>query len=87
LTRLYCDVTSLYDGRTDFTHPLFSNITHLILEVFYLGDGNTAGSVFALIPHLNHLSFEGYNYLETKPVSFRLLQKCRLVRVLVYLAI
>ncbi|KAJ6550456.1 hypothetical protein DFH09DRAFT_1086715 [Mycena vulgaris] len=83
LTRLYCDVTSLFDGVTDFTHPLFSNIRHL--QVFYLGNGNMAGSTFALIPHLSHLSFQGYNYPETKPAPLTLLQKCRSLRVLIYL--
>ncbi|KAJ7919722.1 hypothetical protein B0H13DRAFT_1868303 [Mycena leptocephala] len=83
LTRLYCDLTALFDGVADLTHPLFSNITHL--EVFYLGNGNTAGSGFALIPHLSHLSFQGYNYRETKPAPLTLLQKCRSLRVLIYL--
>ncbi|KAJ7438153.1 hypothetical protein FB451DRAFT_1416400 [Mycena latifolia] len=76
------DLTALFDGVADFTHPLFSNITHL--EVFYIGNGNTAGSGFALIPHLT-LSFEGYNHRETKPAPLTLLQKCRSLRVLIYL--
>ncbi|KAJ7437420.1 hypothetical protein FB451DRAFT_1416884 [Mycena latifolia] len=76
------DLTALFDGVADFTHPLFSNITHL--EVFYLGNGNTAGSRFALIPHLT-LSFKGYNHRETKPAPLMLLQKCRSLRVLIYL--
>ncbi|KAJ7183010.1 hypothetical protein C8R43DRAFT_1229218 [Mycena crocata] len=80
LKRLYCYCEELFPERpVDFTHPLFSQITHL--ELFGGKEiDNCRGLV--LIPHLTHLSFNSSSFLPLFPV---LLDTCKLLQVLVIL--
>ncbi|KAJ7142062.1 hypothetical protein C8R43DRAFT_1071295 [Mycena crocata] len=85
LKRLHCDVTRLFGSqkKIDFTHPVFSKITHL--ECFDEPDGRPHPGYWsnvALIPNLTHLSFVNIGFLS---VCRTLLQSCNSLRVVVAL--
>ncbi|KAJ7172810.1 hypothetical protein C8R43DRAFT_1119652 [Mycena crocata] len=81
LKRLYTSLDFLFNpSEIDFSHQLFSHLTHL----WNLGDTSSpqiwAG--LALIPHLTHLAF---NHPSFVPFSLGFLDTCKALRVLVFL--
>ncbi|KAJ7438557.1 hypothetical protein B0H11DRAFT_2206111 [Mycena galericulata] len=79
---LYCSLGVLFAPDTvDFTHPLFSHLTHL--EFF---DWNPVFPEhwfrLSLIPHLTHL---GFNHKEFLRLALTILNTCKSLRVLVFL--
>ncbi|KAJ7183009.1 hypothetical protein C8R43DRAFT_18469 [Mycena crocata] len=82
LKRLYCFIASIVgDPRIDFTHRVFSQITHLQLfdTRLHQVDGISAG--LATMPQLTHLSFD-HAYV---PLWCILLSTCASLRVLIAL--
>ncbi|KAJ7081253.1 hypothetical protein C8R44DRAFT_754086 [Mycena epipterygia] len=75
LRRLSAHVSALFPSDPDFSHPLFTNITHLNLR--YL-----SGSVWDLlsalmqIPLLTHLSFYNINTIAELPIYHGALLQC-----------
>ncbi|KAJ7466650.1 hypothetical protein B0H11DRAFT_2197566 [Mycena galericulata] len=86
LKRLYCHLEDLFipDTQIDFTHQLFSHLTHL--EIFTYGNPEVTQpwSEIALIPHLTHLGFNDEDLLS---LSLTILNTCKSLRVLVFLMI
>jgi hypothetical protein len=86
LKRLYCHLTQLFGSaaQIDFTHRMFSQITHL--QLFDYVDSVDIWPGLALIPHLTHIAFLnifprlGPHFI---PLSLRLLNTCTSLRVLV----
>jgi hypothetical protein len=83
LKRLYC---GLYDPLTsnqiDFTHRLFSRLTHLEVIDSRPEMNLETWSGLALIPNLTHLAFNGLYFLSWAPF---LLDRCPSLRLLVSL--
>ncbi|KAJ7123943.1 hypothetical protein C8R43DRAFT_1241015 [Mycena crocata] len=95
LKQLHCDLGSLFGTaeNIDFSHRIFSQITHLqLLDDVLPWPGRGHGNVdisnhwsgLALIPHLTHLAFfHSYDI----PVFRQLLRTCRSLRVLILVEI
>ncbi|KAJ6553054.1 hypothetical protein B0H19DRAFT_885498, partial [Mycena capillaripes] len=65
LKRLYCNLNTLFRGRQiDFTHRLFSRITHLGLYDYPAVPDPAIWRHVALVPHLTHLSFNHGHFAE-----------------------
>ncbi|KAJ7751748.1 hypothetical protein DFH07DRAFT_774650 [Mycena maculata] len=84
LKRLYCGIsTDIFESvaQVDFSHALFSHITHLELFDQLDVDDTDIWSNLALIPHLTHLAL---NCLSVS-LALTLLETCNLLRVLVFM--
>ncbi|KAJ7480275.1 hypothetical protein B0H11DRAFT_2233398 [Mycena galericulata] len=86
LKRLHCCLEALFipDTQIDFTHQLFSHITHLEIFTDNNPEVTQPWSEIALIPHLTHLGFNYENFLHLSPA---ILNTCKSLRVLVFLMI
>ncbi|KAJ7129887.1 hypothetical protein C8R43DRAFT_673963 [Mycena crocata] len=87
LKHLYCHLTNLFGSQLDikFTHPIFSQITHLeLFDRFFYSDAILPGvwANQALIPNLTHLAFSEHILF---PVCPTWLKSCTSLRVLVAL--
>ncbi|KAJ7175005.1 hypothetical protein C8R43DRAFT_1119035 [Mycena crocata] len=80
LKRLYCDLHDFFlsSSQMNFTHPLFSHLTHL----FHFGRPPPESEILALIPHISHLAFYNIFFI---PLFLDLLNTCKSLLVLVYL--
>ncbi|KAJ7230843.1 hypothetical protein B0H12DRAFT_1077336 [Mycena haematopus] len=83
LRRLYADLQDLFSSvDIDFTHPLFSRITHLHLK-YHLGwDQWEKWKGLATIPNLTHLAFLGGKSLS---IFQNTLAACPKLQVLIFL--
>ncbi|KAJ7451506.1 hypothetical protein B0H11DRAFT_2075856 [Mycena galericulata] len=86
LKRLHCRLEYLFTPNTqiDFTHPLFSHLTHLEL---FTGSNLVLPELWsglALIPCLTHLSFNYENFLHLSPM---ILNTCKFLRVLAFMMV
>ncbi|KAJ6580690.1 hypothetical protein B0H19DRAFT_1250991 [Mycena capillaripes] len=86
LTQLYSNIHDLFGSRIDFSHRLFSKITHL--ELF---DGLVFNTLdpevwtgLAFVPHLTHICFNGSSFVD---IWLHLLRTCTSLRVLVVLGL
>ncbi|KAJ7938442.1 hypothetical protein B0H13DRAFT_2648817 [Mycena leptocephala] len=85
LKRLYCHLTKLFGSavQIDFTHRIFSQITHL--QLFDYVDSVDIWSGLALIPHLTHIAlFPGSYFI---PLCLQLLNTCTSLRVIVIIEV
>jgi hypothetical protein len=80
LKRFHCHLASLFHGvmQLDFTHRVFSHITHLQLFDGLKFESADVWRGFALIPRLTHLSFfnSHFNFRLTIPLFRDLLNAC-----------
>ncbi|KAJ6528545.1 hypothetical protein B0H19DRAFT_1385209 [Mycena capillaripes] len=85
LKRLCCDITDLFgvEDPLDFTHPSFSNLTHLELMPFCHSIPEKISSGLALVPCLTHLAFYHLDHIDLSPLT--LLRTCMSLRILVSL--
>ncbi|KAJ7627467.1 hypothetical protein FB45DRAFT_921408 [Roridomyces roridus] len=81
LTRLHLDLERLFRPPTppDFTHRVFSHITHLEIFDRPRTIDLTVWSGLASLPHLSHLAFNSEQFISILP---DLLRACRALRVL-----
>ncbi|KAJ7131418.1 hypothetical protein C8R44DRAFT_774807 [Mycena epipterygia] len=84
LKQLYCDLQNVFGSAPiDFTHNLFSQITHL--ELLGIPDSDPQfWSGIALIPHLTHLAFNDLGFLHMGPT---LLCTCSSLQLLILLSL
>ncbi|KAJ7177122.1 hypothetical protein C8R46DRAFT_1078197 [Mycena filopes] len=85
LKRLYCNLTALFgpDRPLDFTHRMFSLLTHLEISIsLWHDDEPSALENLVLIPNLTHLAFRDPIF---KDLWLPLLRGCPLLRVLLVL--
>ncbi|KAJ6471659.1 hypothetical protein C8R47DRAFT_1222189 [Mycena vitilis] len=85
LRRLSVMLQLLFPTGRNFTHPLFTNLTHLDIWTPTTDRGWEHWSGLALIPHLSHLSFHESENI-TNMLCQRVLNHCRLLEVLVIIA-
>ncbi|KAJ7735674.1 hypothetical protein B0H14DRAFT_3168523 [Mycena olivaceomarginata] len=65
LKRLHCALYSLFrDASIDFTHRFFTSITHLEIVNVAQNIEVEVWSALTRLPHLTHLAFNSYSYLE-----------------------
>ncbi|KAJ7890761.1 hypothetical protein B0H13DRAFT_1719908 [Mycena leptocephala] len=83
LKRLCCDITDLFgmENALDFTHPCFSNLTHLELMPFRRPIPPEVVPSLSLVPHLSHLAFDHDDHPDLSPLT--LLRTCMSLRVLI----
>ncbi|KAJ7131403.1 hypothetical protein C8R44DRAFT_774785 [Mycena epipterygia] len=83
LKQLYCNLQRVFGSAPiDFTHNLFSQMTHL--ELFDIPDSDPQfWSGIVLIPHLTHLAFNDLGFL---PMGPTLLRTCSSLRLLILLS-
>ncbi|KAJ7089494.1 hypothetical protein C8R43DRAFT_1050600 [Mycena crocata] len=81
LKRLCCSLVEIFlsISKIDFTHQLFSHLTHL-WHFAHVGKAEL-WSGLALIPHLTHLTFSHPGFL---PLYLGFLDTCKSLRVLVH---
>ncbi|KAJ7616570.1 hypothetical protein FB45DRAFT_934491 [Roridomyces roridus] len=86
LRRLACDLRHMFGPKTpiDFTHPIFSRLTHL--EFFDYGAGLKSEFVSGLasLPHLTHLAFNDRTFVAS---ALAVLETCASLRVLIFLTV
>ncbi|KAJ7175000.1 hypothetical protein C8R43DRAFT_596341 [Mycena crocata] len=80
IKQLQCSLHRLFPlSRINFTHPLFSHLTHLFDCGGIYHTINWSG--LAVIPHLTHLAFCNIQYI---PFFLGFFDTCKSLRVLVY---
>ncbi|KAJ7256155.1 hypothetical protein B0H12DRAFT_1232890 [Mycena haematopus] len=83
LKRLHCVLTSIFGPRIDFTHRLFSSITHLEIFDVWIHTAPEVWSGLKDIPNLTHLAFNDPHYL---PTCLTLLPTLKSLRVILLLS-
>ncbi|KAJ7617910.1 hypothetical protein FB45DRAFT_932950 [Roridomyces roridus] len=82
LKRLHCSPLDVFGPKpVDFSHSLFSHVTHLEIFERHMTVDLPSWSGLASIPHLTHLAFDEANFLS---IAADLLRMCAFLHVMIY---